>query len=79
MTGLGLGEIFGAIGIGYLVDKYGSKKTVIINLLLLILSIVITLIILNISAPLILTIVMTFLWGIHDGAISSHTSEMLGF
>ena len=34
MTALGVGEIFGAIMMGYFVDKIGSKKSSLINVVL---------------------------------------------
>lgn len=37
MCSLGFGEIFGGIGMGIIVDKLGSKKSVFINVALVIL------------------------------------------
>ena len=34
MTALGVGEIFGAVIMGYYVDKIGSKKSSLINIFL---------------------------------------------
>lgn len=79
MTGLGAGEIIGGPGIGFLVDKIGSKSTALINAVLVILSVGVTLVVLNVNASIPLLCTMTFLWGIHDGSLSSHTCEMLGF
>ncbi len=79
MTGLGFGEIFGALLIGIMVDKFGSKKTVMLNLLLLKCSVITTLIVLNVDASIPLTVLMCFFWGTHDGCLTSHSSEMLGF
>lgn len=79
MTGLGAGEIFGALLIGVMVDKFGSKKTVLLNLILLVLSIGTTIIVLNLEASIALTVLMSFFWGTHDGCLTSHSSEMLGF
>jgi len=79
MTGLGVGEIVGALLIGFLVDKFGSKLTVLVNLTLLVFSICTTIIVLCVKCPIPVTVLMTFLWGCHDGSLTSHTSEMLGF
>lgn len=37
MVALGVGEIFGAIGMGIIVDKIGSKKSCWINVILILL------------------------------------------
>lgn len=64
---------------GYLVDRYGSKRCVLYNLTLLSLMLIFTfsyLIVYKFSA---LAFVMCFLWGIQDGAVNTHCMEMLGF
>ncbi|CDW82555.1 major facilitator superfamily protein [Stylonychia lemnae] len=79
MTGLGVGEITGALSIGFIIDKLGSKMTCLINVGLCIASVIIALIVLNVKSTIPLSCVLTFFWGFHDGSLSSHTSEMLGF
>ena len=79
MTGLGAGEITGALFIGYLIDRKGSKFCSLINVVLCILSVVVALIVLNVRSTIPVLCVLSFTWGFHDGSLSSHTSEMLGF
>ncbi len=79
MAVLGIGEVTGCFFIGFIVDKYGSKRAILCNLVLIcmMMSSTITFIIqykFNYMAW-----IMCFFWGFTDSAINTNTQEMLGF
>ena len=64
MVALGFGEIFGALGIGYMVDKIGPWKTSFFNILFIALQTVAVLAYIIMDEYSWLAFLMTFLWGI---------------
>lgn len=64
MVSLGVGEIFGAIGMGIIVDKIGSKKSCIINVVLVILQTGAVILFLLLNEYSWIAYLMTFLWGL---------------
>jgi predicted MFS family arabinose efflux permease len=64
MVSLGVGEIVGAIGMGIVVDKIGSKKSCIINVVLVILQTGAVILFLLINEYNWIAYLMTFLWGV---------------
>lgn len=79
MTGLGVGEIVGGPGLGFIVDKFGSKFTCLVNCAFVVMCVTVTLVIINMPVPIPVLCLLTFMWGCHDGGISAHTNEILGF
>lgn len=63
MVVLGLGEIVGGLIMGFIVDRIGSKKAALINVILILFAVIIVLcfIIRNRYGPL--AFIMTFVWG----------------
>jgi predicted MFS family arabinose efflux permease len=63
MVSLGVGEILGGLMMGFIVDRIGSKKTALLNVILVLFSVVIVLIFIirNRYGPL--AFIMTFVWG----------------
>ncbi len=64
MVAFGIGEVVGAIIIGIIIDKIGSKKTSIVNILII-------LILINVTAVSVysekydwMTFLMCFIWGL---------------
>jgi predicted MFS family arabinose efflux permease len=79
MIAFGFGEVIGATSFGLIIDKIGSKKAVFVICSLIGLTTTITyLSILSLQYNF-LTFLMCFAWGIQDGALNSHTFQMLGF
>ena len=79
MVAFGIGEVVGAIIIGFIIDKIGSKKTSLVNIL-------INLILINVTAASVysekydwMTFFMCFLWGFQDSSLNIHTFQILGF
>lgn len=64
MVALGVGEIVGGQTMGVMVDKFGSKRSVIFNLLLLTLMLIFTFGYLFAYRFSALAFVMCFLWGV---------------
>eukprot|EP00347_Sterkiella_histriomuscorum_P015929 403355148 len=80
MVALGIGEIIGSQSMGFLVDKFGSKKSVLFNISLIVLMVIFTFVyLINFTFNWPLALIMCFLWGLQDGAINTHCMEMLGF
>jgi predicted MFS family arabinose efflux permease len=79
MAVFGVGEVVGSGIIGYVVDKYGSKKTCIYNVAVMTLMTIITIVFLIVGKFNWLCFAMTFMWGIQDSSTNTHCMEMLGF
>lgn len=79
MVAFGIGEVVGSIIVGIIIDKIGSKKTSIVNILII-------LILINVTAVSVysekydwMTFLMCFLWGLQDSSLNIHTFQILGF
>ena len=79
MVAFGIGEVVGSIIVGIIIDKIGSKKTSIVNILII-------LILINVTAVSVysekydwMTLLMCFLWGLQDSSLNIHTFQILGF
>jgi predicted MFS family arabinose efflux permease len=79
MCSLGVGEIVGGIGMGIIVDKIGSKKSVWVNVVLIILQTILVAAFVYIDEYNALAYIMTFVWGLSDSSISIHLDSILGF
>lgn len=79
MVSLGFGEIAGAIFMGVVVDKLGTKKSSFINVALVFIQTVAVLAYLYINEFNALAFVMTFCWGLQDSSMSIHLDAILGF
>ncbi len=79
MVAFGFGEVIGGFIIGIIIDKIGSKKTSVVN-------VIIILILINVTAYSVksqkydwITFLMCFLWGFQDSSLNIHTFQILGF
>lgn len=79
MVALGGGEIVGAIGMGIVVDKIGTKKSCWINVFLVILQTGAVILYLLLNEYNWIAYLMAFLWGLQDSSISIHLDAILGF
>lgn len=79
MVFLGFGEVTGAQLNGLIIDWMGSMKTTLINILIVIITGLITVYNLYKLEMTTWTYVMTFAWGFSDGAINCHINQILGF
>jgi predicted MFS family arabinose efflux permease len=79
MVTFGVGEILGCFLTGYIVDRFGSKVAVIANLLIIVATTLETLGFIYVYNFNWMAFVMTFLWGMQDSMINTHTQQILGF
>ena len=73
MVLFGLGEVLGCFFIGYIIDKFGSRKSVFVNIVIFIVMIFFTFAFLYQYEYNYFTFLMTFMWGFADSAINTHT------
>ena len=69
----GVGEILGCFFIGWVVDKYGSKRATYVNCAIMIAMGSITVLYTFIYNFGVLAFLMCFLWGFQDSAVNTHT------
>lgn len=79
MVSFGFGEIFGSVIIGMIIDKYGSKKASIYNVVMVFITIMVTLAFMLVGKYNWIAFAMTFMWGVQDSSTNTHCLEMLGF
>ena len=80
MVGCGLGEIVGAILLGKIQDKFGDVKATYSCLLLTLIGGAIALgFTVNYSFSMVFAVLMTFSWGVQDGAVNCLMNCILGF
>ena len=79
MALLGVGEVIGCFAIGYVVDKFRSKKAILCNLVLISLMMGSTITFIIMFEFNYMVWIMCFLWGFTDSAINTNTQEMVGF
>ena len=79
MIAFGVGEILGCFFIGWVVDKFGSRKAAWVNVGICAIMTGVTLAFLMVNEYNALAYAMTFMWGIEDSATNTHLQEMLGF
>ena len=79
MTALGFGEVFGCFFIGMIIDKYGSKKSTLVILVLIVFTFLSTFAYIKVWEFGVLAYVMCFFWGFSDSAVNTHCNEILGF
>ena len=72
MIGFGVGEILGCFFIGFIVDKFGSRKAAWVNVTICFLMTAVTLIFLLINNYNASAYAMCFLWGVEDSATNTH-------
>ncbi|CDW80605.1 major facilitator superfamily protein [Stylonychia lemnae] len=79
MVSFGAGEIVGSISTGIMIDKYGNKKTAMLNIFfVLIQSILMAVYLINYQFSW-FTYVVTFAWGLQDSSSNTLSIEILGF
>lgn len=79
MVSLGFGEIFGSLIIGQVIDRIGSKRTSLINAVLILVADIVVLCFMLRRKYGPIAFVMTFLWGFQDSSVSIHLNTILGF
>ncbi len=79
MIGFGIGEITGGLSIGVAVDRLGSKKAILLNLLLIICTFTLTTSYIFVWRFNVLAVAMCTMWGAQDSGINTQVQEMLGF
>lgn len=72
MVAFGIGEVLGCYFIGWVVDRFGSRKTAYVNIAICSIMTAITLIFIGINQYSALAYVMCFLWGIQDSSTNTH-------
>jgi len=79
MVAFGAGEVAGGFIHGQIIDRIGSKKTVFVNILIVIImsiSACTSIIILKFDA---FSYLMCFFWGWNDGSLNTFLYQILGF
>lgn len=79
MALFGLGEILGCFVIGYIVDKFGSYRATLANIVIMLTMGIVTIIYASVNHFSCFAFLMSFLWGFQDSAVNTHTQEILGF
>jgi predicted MFS family arabinose efflux permease len=70
---LGVGECLGSLGSGFIIDAIGSKKTCILNVVLIVLCAIVVTMSTNSLKYNSLSFIMCFLWGVQDATNMSNT------
>ena len=76
---LGVGEMIGSIFMGLVVDKLSSKVGCVVNMINVVLVWAISFMQIQANKDNALVYVFTFIWGFMDGAVNTHTTQILGF
>jgi MFS family permease len=71
MVGFGLGEIFGAFFIGFIIDRLGTKVAIVCDLIIILLMNGFTLAFIYQFKFNALPWIMCFLWGFQDSAVNT--------
>lgn len=77
LCSLGVGEIIGAFGMGYFIDKVGPKKGSFIIVVLVFLQTIIVILYILLDTYSMLAFFMTFVWGLQDSSLSIHLDAIL--
>lgn len=75
----GVGEVLGASGMGFYIDRNDSRSAAGVNLLIMIATITITLLTIYLGRVDFLMYFMGGFWGLQDGAMNVHVMQALGF
>ena len=70
MIWFGFGEVIGGFFMGWFIDKFSAKKATIVNMLIALVTIIVTLISISIARFNFVSFFMAFLWGALDGVIN---------
>lgn len=73
MTLLGVGQLLACLGLGKVIDLIGSRRLVLLNLLLIAATMAVTLITLRKPSFGTLSYLMCFIWGFCDATVQTHT------
>ena len=77
MVALGVGEIFGALSMGVIVDRFGPKKACLVNVFLIVSQTVLVIRFMLRNEYSYLAFFVTFVWGVQDSSISIHLDAIL--
>ena len=79
MVALGVGELFGSIIIGQAIDRLGSKIAALFISFFILCATTLTIVQLSLNKYNALTFAMTFMWGVQDSSVQTHSFQMMGF
>ncbi|CDW90286.1 major facilitator superfamily protein [Stylonychia lemnae] len=79
MVSFGIGEIVGSLVSGFMIDKYGNKKTVLLNILLISIQTIIMIICMIDYRFSYFSYFLTFTWGLQDSSTNTLSVEILAF
>ena len=79
MSVFGVGEVFGCFFIGFIIDKFGSKRATLVILGIIVVMTGFTFAYIGVWKFGPLAYLMCFMWGFQDSAVNTHASEILGF
>lgn len=72
MIAFGVGEILGCFFIGWVVDRFGSRKAAWVNVGICLVMTIVTVAFLLLNQYNALAFIMAFMWGIEDSATNTH-------
>jgi predicted MFS family arabinose efflux permease len=78
MVAFGFGEVVGGLIHGWLIDTFGSRRTIAANILVLIIVFSVTEMSLFTLKYNLLTFIMCFMWGYEDGTQNIYLMKLLG-
>ena len=79
MVFFGIGEVTGSIILGFIIDRLGVKKTIVINLLIIVCMTTISFLSVHSYEYNYVSTLMCFAWGFQDGAMNIHIFKLLAF
>ena len=69
----------GSLLMGQIVDKISNRAGCITNIINVVLVWAISFEMIQLNKPSFLSFLFTFMWGFMDGAVNTHTTQILGF
>ena len=76
---LGVGEMVGSLIMSQIVDRISNRAGVVTNIINVLIVWIFSFLMIRENKNGILIYTFTFSWGLMDGAINTHTQQMLGF
>lgn len=73
MVSLGVGELVGSLLIGQIIDKLSSRAATVVNSIFVAIAMIISLIFIKVNEYNVLAFAMTFMWGVVDSVVQTHS------
>ena len=76
---LGIGEMVASLIMGQIVDKLSNKMGCVMNIISIVLVWAASITMIHTETHNFIVYLFTFAWGFMDGAVNTHTTQILGF